>query len=60
MATYNPLTDTWRLLEKTGHEEQVINQSLLWTGAELILWGGRYRETYFNTGASYKLTPVHP
>lgn len=38
-AAYNPATNTWRLLP-TGPLSGRVGQVAVWTGSELIVWGG--------------------
>ena len=37
---YDPALDTWRPTSTTGAPEPRANHALLWTGEELIAWGG--------------------
>jgi N-acetylneuraminic acid mutarotase len=56
---YDPLTDTW-IPTSTGDgvPVSVYNATVVWTGSEMIVWGGLYfdpaaGETYPNTGSRY-------
>jgi N-acetylneuraminic acid mutarotase len=54
---FAPQTDCWRTIsEGEGCPTGRSFHSALWTGAEMIIWGGmgdRSETTYFNTGARY-------
>jgi hypothetical protein len=45
---YDPLTDTWRPTSRVGAPYDRRNPTLVWTGSEMIVWGGGY-----NSGALY-------
>jgi N-acetylneuraminic acid mutarotase len=53
---YDPATDTWTALSNTGGPAPRLNQVAVWTGTEMVLWGG-YEVTnpliYLNTGAAF-------
>src|SRR5262249_22541839 len=44
---YNPTTDSWNTMNTDG-APTVSHYSAIWTGAEMIIWGG-----FTNTGARY-------
>jgi N-acetylneuraminic acid mutarotase len=54
---YNPETDTWRPTTTAGAPEVRLWNSAVWTGAELVVWGGSGSATdasrFLNTGARY-------
>ncbi|PYK00107.1 MAG: hypothetical protein DME23_08145 [Verrucomicrobia bacterium] len=55
---YNPTTDQWRLTEPNGAPTARVGHTAVWTGKEIIVWGGisTNREvptTFLNTGARY-------
>ncbi|HEX4825347.1 MAG TPA: MopE-related protein [Candidatus Polarisedimenticolaceae bacterium] len=56
---YNPLTDTWIPTSMAdGVPVSVENATVVWTGSEMIVWGGLYDDpvagaTYMNSGARY-------
>ena len=54
---YNPSTDTW-IATDTTDAPAGRNPSVVWTGSEMILWGGFYRGiatqgSFLGTGARY-------
>jgi N-acetylneuraminic acid mutarotase len=53
-AGFNPVTQTWRPLPPTGLDEQRLGHSAVWTGQEMLVWGGRSLiEGVKNDGAAY-------
>ena len=50
---YDPATDTWRTINAFGAPKARRNQSAVWTGNEMIIWGGQSSSGYVNTGAAY-------
>lgn len=48
-AHYFCQEDTWT---PVGLEERT-NHTAIWTGSEMIIWGGGYGSHYFNNGAKY-------
>jgi hypothetical protein len=44
---YNPTTDTWLATSITGAPSGVYLHTGVWTGTEMIVWGGYF---YTNTG----------
>ena len=54
---YNPTTNTWRLLPTAGEPSLREAHTAVWTGTEMIIWGGLvYPSTYPLTGARYNPT----
>ena len=55
-AKYNPSTDSWTATTTTGAPDGRELHTAVWTGAEIIIWGG-YSITgsnqYLNTGGRY-------
>ena len=51
---YNPSTDTWVTTSATNAPTARTNHTALWTGSEMIIWGGQ-DQTFFqvNTGGRY-------
>jgi N-acetylneuraminic acid mutarotase len=39
-ACYNPETDTWRPISTIGAPKGRVIATAVWTGAEMIVWGG--------------------
>ncbi len=53
-ARYAPATDSWVPIRFGGNVPQGTSDcSTLWTGTELIVWGGWSLEKTFNTGGAY-------
>ncbi|HJU12025.1 MAG TPA: hypothetical protein VJ728_14165, partial [Candidatus Binataceae bacterium] len=50
---YNPVTDSWTLTSLTGVPSSRWLQSAVWTGSEMIVWGGINGFGPFNTGGRY-------
>ena len=61
-ARYNLAGNTWTFISNTGTPTERQNYSAVFTGAEMIIWGGRASigsfittETNYNDGARYNL-----
>jgi N-acetylneuraminic acid mutarotase len=54
-ARYNPATDTWKPISANGGPGSRTSHSAIWTGTEMLIWGGRSLpvHTFLNSGASY-------
>jgi len=57
-ARYNPDTDTWRPLSTTGVPTPRSRHTAVWTGKEMVVWGGTedtgsFVFTFLNTGGRY-------
>jgi N-acetylneuraminic acid mutarotase len=55
-ARYNPTTDTWSPLSASGAPSPRFEDTAVWTGNEMIIWGGRIStpsNRYYNDGARY-------
>jgi ankyrin repeat protein/N-acetylneuraminic acid mutarotase len=62
-ARYNPSTDTWKLVSTRNAPAARFDFSAVWTGREMLVWGGytdnhsRYQgahaDAYLNTGGRY-------
>lgn len=54
-AAYNPRTDAWRLLNTQGGPGSRTTHTTVWTGTEMLVWGGRFLPDYTfpTTGAAY-------
>ncbi|MCX7753316.1 MAG: hypothetical protein N2443_10695 [Blastocatellia bacterium] len=50
---YNPATDTWRPISTTNAPSARGNHTAVWTGTEMIIWGGIGTLGPLNTGARY-------
>jgi len=49
---YNPETDSWKQISKKGAPSARHSHSAVWTGSEMIIWGGA-SHTYLSTGGIY-------
>ena len=55
---YNPSTDTWMFTSTTNAPTGRRDNTAVWTGSEMIVWGGQgVPEGYLNTGGKYN--PEH-
>jgi N-acetylneuraminic acid mutarotase len=52
-SRYNPATDSWTALTTTGAPTARGSHSVVWTGTEMIIWGGLGLLGPVNTGARY-------
>jgi hypothetical protein len=52
-ALYDPSTDSWREIPATCGAAGRYGHSAVWTGGEMIVWGGRNGTQYRITGARY-------
>src|SRR5260370_24775038 len=50
---YNPTLDRWIATSITNAPDPRSSQTAMWTGAEMIIWGGYNGSSYFNTGGRY-------
>jgi N-acetylneuraminic acid mutarotase len=50
---YNPQTDSWTATTTMGAPTSRWNQSAVWSGNEMIVWGGLNGNGQFNTGGRY-------
>ena len=51
---YNPSTDSWVAITTTGALTKRDSHTAVWTGSEMIVWGGAHNESsIFNTGGKY-------
>ena len=54
-ARYNPAANSWTAISTTGAPTARSTHAAVWTGSELIVWGG-YGGGVLNTGARYNPT----
>ncbi|MFC1669546.1 Ig-like domain-containing protein [Spirochaetota bacterium] len=52
-AKYNPVTNTWTAISTLNDPGARVNHSVVWTGTEMIIWGGGGDGPPLNTGAKY-------
>ena len=51
---YDPATDSWAPISSGNTPAARLEHTAIWTGTEMIVWGGRVRYTsYSNTGGRY-------
>jgi N-acetylneuraminic acid mutarotase len=50
---YNPATDTWVSTSTLGAPTPRSFHTAVWTGSEMIVWGGQDAANRFNTGGRY-------
>jgi N-acetylneuraminic acid mutarotase len=50
---YNPSTDNWVATSATNSPEARGSHTAVWTGSEMIIWGGYDGSSYWNTGGRY-------
>ena len=50
---YNPSTDSWTATSTTNAPESRVNFTAVWTGGEMIVWGGFDIHNILNTGGRY-------
>ena len=50
---YNPSTDSWTATSTTNAPAARQEHTAVWTGSEMIVWGGFNRNSSFNTGGRY-------
>src|SRR5206468_816163 len=50
---YNPSTDTWIATSTTNAPATRVLHTAVWTGSEMIVWGGLNSNSYLSTGGRY-------
>src|SRR5437667_12236995 len=50
---YNPTTDTWTATSTTNAPAAREYHTAVWTGSEMIVWGGSGQLSALNTGGRY-------
>ena len=50
---YRPERDEWTVVSEQSAPVIRENHTAVWTGSEMILWGGNSGDTHLNTGARY-------
>jgi N-acetylneuraminic acid mutarotase len=54
---YNPISDSWTATSLTNAPSAREDQTAVWTGNQMIVWGGTFEDgtgyQYFNTGGKY-------
>jgi len=49
---YNPSTDSWTATSTTSAPAGRYEHTAVWTGSQMIVWGG-FNGSYLNTGGRY-------
>jgi hypothetical protein len=52
-AAYDPTTDTWTALPPANAPSPRACHTAVWTGTEMIVWGGNNSPSYLRTGGRY-------
>jgi N-acetylneuraminic acid mutarotase len=52
-ARYNPVANTWSSISAVGAPSERAFPAFVWTGSQLIIWGGGTSGAVFNNGARY-------
>src|SRR4051794_25619509 len=52
-ALYNPASDSWRPLPKAGSPLGRTEATAVWTGAEMIIWGGANAASFLPDGGRF-------
>lgn len=52
-ASYHPGSDTWSGVSSNGAPQARALHAAVWTGSEMIVWGGDYNSALLDTGARY-------
>ncbi len=50
---YNPMTDSWVSTNAIAPQQR-RNHTAVWTGSEMIIWGGSYESHALSTGGRYR------
>jgi N-acetylneuraminic acid mutarotase len=50
---YNPITDSWAGVTTTNAPSARESHTAVWSGSQMIVWGGRDDTTWFNSGGRY-------
>jgi N-acetylneuraminic acid mutarotase len=50
---YDPATDTWSMSSRNHDLSYFWWPTAVWTGTEMIIWGGQYGSSIFNHGTRY-------
>lgn len=53
---YNPASDSWENIPTKGAPSKRFENAAVWTGKEMIIWGGLNERNALNDGARYNLS----
>jgi hypothetical protein len=56
-ARYDPATDHWTAISSQGAPSARTNHSAVWTGSEMIVWGGLYSGSFGQPGNGARYRP---
>jgi N-acetylneuraminic acid mutarotase len=56
-ARYDPSTDSWTATSTTNAPSERASHTAVWTGSEMIVWGGDYVAAILDTGGRYCAQP---
>src|SRR5437667_5394912 len=52
-SKYDPSTDSWTATSATNAPDARASHTAVWTGSEMIAWGGYDGSSFLNTGGRY-------
>lgn len=52
-AGYDPVSDTWHPLTTVGAPRPRLQHTAVWTGKDMVVWGGNNYDQAFNDGGRY-------
>src|SRR2546422_6477564 len=52
-ARYNPNINTWTPMTSANAPAGRSGHTAVWTGSEMIVWGGRDADAFFSNGSKY-------
>ena len=53
ISRYDPGQEAWTVTETNGARPACYRHTAVWTGSEMIVWGGTGGGNYFNAGGRY-------
>ena len=59
-ARYDPGTDTWKTMARTNSPSGINSHKAVWTGSEMIVWGGHTSNYLTTIGIYYPLLEEPP
>jgi hypothetical protein len=57
-ARYDPLFDTWTPTSMVGAPDGRYRHTAVWTGHEMIVWGGDFNSSYLSTNTGARYDPI--
>jgi N-acetylneuraminic acid mutarotase len=52
-AIYDPANDQWAPMQTPSNVDPRLNHTAVWTGSQMLVWGGINSSAALNTGAAY-------